>query len=213
MKSQNTPNEDTPKQPVTENQPALKKSKKGVWIIIFVLIIALLGVVGYLFKDNLSSTTGPKQAEVAKDTATVATEVPAEAPADTAVAKATTEEPVKEAEPAVAVSEPVATPATAPTTTKATIKEEKADLSVITYAPKNGGKFYVIAMSFKDLGNASKGVKQLRSKGYNPVVIEKNEQGLIRVAYKPGYDTERLARDFADELYEKKNLNPWIVKY
>lgn len=195
-----------------ENPQPKKKSKKGVWIVIIFLLIAALGVVGYLFKEDVMGLIGSKTEE--KTDTTIVKEIIEEVVvkdttvlADTAVA---TTEPVVE-QPVVEQPVEQATVAQ-PVKTKVSTGE-KADLSVIVYAPKNAGKYYVIAMSFKDLGNASKGVKQLKRKGYNPVVIDKNEQGLYRVAYKPGYDTERLARDFADELYEKQNLDPWIVKY
>jgi cell division septation protein DedD len=87
------------------------------------------------------------------------------------------------------------------------------DLSKLVYAPKNGQKYYVIAGSFKRIYNAANLVSQLEKKGYNPVVMAADEKGFIRVAYKPGFDTERTARDLADDLYENKNELPWILKY
>jgi len=216
MEEQNIQNEPTqPEMPVTpeiseEPKPEKKKSKKGVWIFIIILLFAIMGVLGYLFKDDIMSIVTGEKVEVKPDTTSQAVQK-----VDT-LAKEVVQTPdtAQTSEPEVATTEPVVEqPAVQPTATKKVNVGEKADLSVIVYAPKNAGKYYVIAMSFKDLGNASKGVKQLKRKGYNPVVIDKNEQGLYRVAYKPGYDTERLARDFADELYEKQNLDPWIVKY
>ena len=111
------------------------------------------------------------------------------------------------------VAEPVyAEPAPAPA--QRTYTPAPVDLSSIVYAPQNGQKFYVIAGSFKSLNNAARQVEQLKKQGYsNPVVIGKNQEGLIRVAYKQGFDTERAARDFADELYENKGEFPWIFKY
>jgi cell division septation protein DedD len=193
-----------------EPKPAKKKSRKGVWIFIIILLFAIMGVVGYLFKDDIMSIVTGEKVEVKPDTTSQTAQK-----VDT-LAKAVVETPdtAQTSEPEVATTEPVVEqPAVQQTATRKVNVGEKADLSVVVYAPKNAGKFYVIAMSFKSIENASKGVKQLKRKGYNPVVIDKNEQGLYRVAYKPGYDTERLARDFADELYEKQNLDPWIVKY
>lgn len=218
MEEQNNPTpEVTPtatSEVTPENPQPKKKSKKGVWIVIIFLLIAALGVVGYLFKDDVMGLVGCKT-EVKPDTTTVVKEIVEEVVVkDTTAVSDTVTTEVEPVAEKVTVKEPVVEQVAVEKTAKAKVKTgETADLSVIVYAPKDAGKYYVIAMSFKDLGNASKGVKQLKRKGYNPVVIDKNEQGLYRVAYKPGYDTERLARDFADELYEKQNLDPWIVKY
>jgi cell division septation protein DedD len=216
MEEQNIQNEPTqpevPTQPefTEEPKPAKKKNRKGVWIFIILLLFAIMGVVGYLFKDDIMTIMACKRAEVKTDTTSVVVQK-----TDSVVKEVlVTSDTAVTSEPAVVETEPVVEqPAVQQTVRKKVNTGEKADLSVVVYAPKDGGKYYVIAMSFKSIENASKGVKQLKRKGYNPVVIDKNEQGLYRVAYKPGYETERLARDFADELYEKQNLDPWIVKY
>jgi cell division septation protein DedD len=211
-KTENTPPLNTPEVP---NQP--KKKGKGVWLVIIFILLAASGIMGYLFKDDiLSILNNEKPSATTTDTTSKVTapETPTQDVATTETTPEASQAEVKE----TVVNEPEKTVETAVVETPVKVKksnntEEKADLSVIVYAPKNAGKYYVIAASFKDLGNASKGIKQLKKKGYNPVVIDKNEQGLYRVAYKAGYDTERLARDFADDLYEKQNLDPWIVKY
>ncbi len=215
MEEQNIQNEPTqpevPAQPeITEEpKPAKKKSRKGVWIFIILLLFAIMGVVGYLFKDDIMMMVSGEKQEALIDTASAVVQK-----TDSVVKEAVAVAPdiAVTPEPAVVETEPVVEQ---PVAVQQTVRKkgERADLSVVVYAPKNAGKFYVIAMSFKSIENASKGVKQLKRKGYNPVVIDKNEQGLYRVAYKPGYETERLARDFADDLYEKQSLDPWIVKY
>lgn len=194
---------------VAENPQPKKKSNKGIWIFIILLLIAIIAIVGYLFKDDLMTLAGLKSEVKTDTTALVSSDVVAD---ETPVADSSAVVDTVAATIVEPVVEPIIEPVTTPVRNKVSTGE-KADLSVIVYAPKDAGKYYVIAMSFKDLGNASKGVKQLKRKGYNPVVIDKNEQGLYRVAYKPGFETERLARDLADDLYEKQNLDPWIVKY
>lgn len=213
MEDQINPVEKTP-EATPENPIQTKKSKKGIWIVLILLFIIAISVVGYLFKDNVMGLVGCNTQSKTDTVSTTKTDTVTEiAPAiseDTTTVA--TEETVEKVQPETET--PVVEKAIVENTPKKRASiGEKADLSVIVYAPKNGNKYYVIAMSFKDLNNASKGVKQLKRKGYNPVVIDKNEQGLYRVAYKPGYETERLARDFADDLYEKQNLDPWIVKY
>lgn len=215
MEDQINPVEKTP-EVTPENPIQTKKSKKGIWIVLILLFIIAISVVGYLFKDNVMGLVGCNTQSKADTVSTTTTDTIAEiAPAiseDTTTVATETEEAVEKVQPETET--PVVEKAIVENAPKKKVSiGEKADLSVIVYAPKNGNKYYVIAMSFKDLNNASKGVKQLKRKGYNPVVIDKNEQGLYRVAYKPGYETERLARDFADDLYEKQNLDPWIVKY
>ena len=196
-----------------QTAPEPKKKGKAVWLIIILLLLVGAGVVGYIFKDDLmkifvaEKSVKPLETTTPAVTDTSATQTTNEATVDTTTKK----EAVVEVAPEV--KEKVVPVETIKNSNSNVVVNEKPDISNIIFAPKNAGKFYVIAMSFKDLGNASKGVKKLKKQGYNPVVIEKNEQGLIRVAYKPGYETERLARDFADELYEKKNLGSWIVKY
>jgi len=215
MEDQMNPVEKNP-EATPENPIQTKKSKKGIWIVLILLFIIAISVVGYLFKDNVMGLVGCNTQSKADTVSTTTTDTVAEiAPAisdDTTTVATETEEAVEKVQPETET--PVVEKAIVENAPKKKVSiGEKADLSVIVYAPKNGNKYYVIAMSFKDLNNASKGVKQLKRKGYNPVVIDKNEQGLYRVAYKPGYETERLARDFADDLYEKQNLDPWIVKY
>jgi hypothetical protein len=213
MENQNTPKNIPAENKNPQSEPEQKKKGKGVWLIIVLLLLVAAGVVGYIFKDDLMKIfVAEKSVKPAETTSPAVTDSTSTQTTNEAIVDTTTKKEAV-AEVAPEVKEKVAPVETVKNTNSNVTVSEKPDLSNIVFAPKNAGKFYVIAMSFKDLGNASKGVKKLKKQGYNPIVIEKNEQGLIRVAYKPGYETERLARDFADELYEKKNLDPWIVKY
>lgn len=187
-----------------EIPPEEKKKKPSVlWVLIIFLFIGALLTLGYLYQDDIMKMIkGDEKAVVEKkemDKDEVVVEEPEE---DYYEENSTPEEPYEE--PIVEETQPVIVN-TAPAPT--------VDLSKLVYAPKNGGKYYVIAGSFKRIYNAANLVSQLEKKGYNPMVMAADEKGLIRVAYKPGFDTERKARDLADELYENKNELPWILKY
>lgn len=200
-------NEETPK----------KKKRAWIWILIILLIIAALVFVGYFFQDEIKeffqASDVDEEMVINKDNDVDVDESIGETA--TALVDDMEEDFFEEdfVEEEEVVAEPVyAEPAPAPA--QRTYTPAPVDLSSIVYAPQNGQKFYVIAGSFKSLNNAARQVEQLKKQGYNnPVVIGKNQEGLIRVAYKQGFDTERAARDFADELYENKGEFPWIFKY
>lgn len=210
--SQNKPvvNQTTNDKPVDNEEPP-KKKKSWIWILIIILFIGGIGVAGYIFKDKLlevyHNTFSKVEVKVEKkDTVITETVEVVEEVIDTTIQQVVD----------TIVKEEIITETVKPVKTNngnSVNYVKPVDISKIVYAPKGAGKFYVIAGSFKIIENAATLVAQLKKKGYDPVVIEKNEQGLIRVAYKPGFDTERLARDFADDLYENKNLLPWIVQY
>lgn len=190
---------------------APKKKKSWIWLILLLIILGGIGTAGFLFKDKIievfnggSSKIEVKVEEkelVVKEEQKVIEEI-----IDTVPQVVEEVAIVEEVKPEVVKTKKS-------NSGGANNYVKPVDISKLSYAPVGGGKYYVIAGSFKLIENAATLVAQLIKQGYNPVVIEKNEQGLIRVAYKPGFDTERLARDFADDLYENKNLLPWIVKF
>jgi cell division septation protein DedD/nucleoid DNA-binding protein len=195
---------------VSQENPIEKKKKKSpiVLILILLLLFGGLGTAGFLFQDDILKLIKGEE----KTTVVENKEIEVVEPIIDEYQEDYTEETPVVEEPYV---EPAPVVETKPTQTQVsnTTSAPSVDLSSLVYAPKNAGKFYVIAGSFKRIHNAANLVSQLKKQGYNPVVLEADEKGLIRVSYKPGFDNERAARDLADELYEKKNELPWIHKY
>lgn len=197
---------------VQENPTDTKKKKSPIaLIVILLLLFGGLGTAGYLFQDDIlklikgeekTTVVENKETEVVDEVEPIIDEYQEDFVDETPIV----DEPYVEPTPVVE-TKPVHTQVSN------TSSAPSVDLSSLVYAPKNAGKFYVIAGSFKRIHNAANLVSQLKKQGYNPVVLEADEKGLIRVSYKPGFDTERAARDLADELYEKKNELPWIHKY
>ncbi len=194
--------------PIEEEKPP-KKKNSWIWILILLLLIGGIGVAGFIFKDKIIDIYNNHFSKVeVEQKETVVAETPE-------VIEEFVDTTSQEVIDTIAI-EPVKPEVVIPVKTNkgnSSNYVKPVDLSKIVYAPKGAAKYYVIAGSFKIIDNAATLVAQLMKKGYDPVVIEKNEQGLIRVAYKPGFDTERLARNFADDLYENKNLLPWIVQF
>ncbi len=195
-----------------EASPSDKKKKSPILLIVILLIIfGAIGTFGFLFQDDILKMINGEQKTVVEENKKpeLIEEVEPivdEYPEDFSEEIPVVDEPYVEPDPVV-----VAKPVHSQVSNTASVPS--VDLSTLVYAPKNGGKFYVIAGSFKRINNAANLVSQLKKQGYNPVVIAADEKGLIRVSYKPGFDTERAARDLADELYENKNELPWIHKY
>lgn len=186
--------------------PKLEKKKKSsfLWIVIVFLIIGAVLTLGYLYQDDIMKMIKGEEKVLVEKKEVEEVEVVVEEPQvdyyeETILPEETYEEPVVEETKTMQQTSTVSTPS--------------VDLSKLVYAPQNGGKYYVIAGSFKRIYNAANLVSQLEKKGYNPVIMAADERGFIRVAYKPGFDTERTARDLADELYENNNELPWILKY
>ncbi|MDD2411837.1 MAG: SPOR domain-containing protein [Bacteroidales bacterium] len=189
----------------TPEVPQDKKKKKSsfLWILLVFLFMGALLTLGYLYQDDVMKIFQGEEKAIVENVEADEVELLVEEPQIDYDEEVATPEEVYE-EPIVEEIKPVVTHvAPAPT----------VDLSKLKYAPKNGEKYYVIAGSFKRISNAANLVSQLEKRGYNPVVMAADEKGLIRVAYKPGFETERKARDLADELYENKNELPWILKY
>lgn len=200
------PIENTDNQEIeTSETPQNKKKKKSsvLWIVILILIFGALGTLGFLYQDDIIKMIKGEEKVIVKKEKGEEIEVVVDEPQIDYYEENSTPEEAYE-EPIVEETQPAVTN---------TGSASNVDLSKLVYAPKNGQKYYVIAGSFKRIYNAANLVSQLEKKGYNPVVMAADEKGFIRVAYKPGFDTERTARDLADDLYENKNELPWILKY
>ncbi len=70
-----------------------------------------------------------------------------------------------------------------------------------------GGKVYIIAGSFKDSGNAIAKYKELKSKGYNPIIVDKNS-ATTQVSYGL-YATEQEAEAALIKI-KKEDPEAWI---
>ncbi len=70
-------------------------------------------------------------------------------------------------------------------------------------------RFYIIAGSFEDEGNANKLVRQLYQKNFDAAIIGRNQYGFYRVAY-AGYSTRPEAEEQLAIIRREENPSAWI---
>ena len=167
-----------------------KKKRRSLWWLFVLLILIALGVLGYLFRQQLLTTfnnlkekvTAPKEAVVTEEPETVAEDTVAY---DEIVAEDTVSEPE------------VYTPEVVRNTAN-------GNYPVIRFEQ---GHYYVIAGSLPSEQDAVRHIKQRNLDQYEPKLVMQNGVSNLRVCIGI-FDTEEEAENFA------KNINPkyWVLK-
>ena len=167
-----------------------KKKHRSLWWLFILLILIALGVLGYLFRQQLLTAfnnlkekiTAPKEAVVTEEPETVAEDTIAY---DETVAEDTVSEPE------------VYTPEVVRTTAN-------GNYPVIRFEQSH---FYVIAGSLPTEQDAVRHIKQRNLDQYEPKLVMQNGVSNLRVCIGI-FDTEEEAETFA------KNINPkyWVLK-
>ena len=167
-----------------------KKKRRSLWWLFVLLILIALGVLGYLFRQQLLTTfnnlkekvTAPKEAVVTEEPETVAEDTVAY---DEIVAEDTVSEPE------------VYTPEVVRNTVN-------GNYPIIRFEQ---GHYYVIAGSLPSEQDAVRHIKQRNLDQYEPKLVMQNGVSNLRVCIGI-FDTEEEAENFA------KNINPkyWVLK-
>lgn len=182
------------KEEITEDEPidevAEPKKRRGLWWLFVLLTLIALGVLGYLFRQQLLTAfnnlkekiSAPKEAVVTEEPETVAEDTVAY---DEAVAEDTVSEPE------------VYTPEVVRNTAN-------GNYPVIRFEQ---GHYYVIAGSLPSEQDAVRHIKQRNLDQYEPKLVMQNGVSNLRVCIGI-FDTEEEAENFA------KNINPkyWVLK-
>ena len=167
------------------------KKRRGLWWLFVLIILIAAGVLGYLFRQQLTDAfnwikekvTAPKEAVVEEESVTIAEDT-------VAYEEAAIEEDTL-AEPEVHTPEVVRNTA-------------NGNYPVIRFEP---GHYYVIAGSLPNEQDAVRHIKQRNLDQYEPKIVLQNGVPNLRVCIGI-YDTEEEAESFA------KSLNPkyWVLK-
>lgn len=182
------------KEEITEDEPidevAEPKKRHGLWWLFVLLTLIALGILGYLFRQQLLTAfnnlkekiSAPKEAVVTEEPETVAEDTVAY---DEAVAEDTVSEPE------------VYTPEVVRNTAN-------GNYPVIRFEQ---GHYYVIAGSLPSEQDAVRHIKQRNLDQYEPKLVMQNGVSNLRVCIGI-FDTEEEAENFA------KNINPkyWVLK-
>ena len=179
-----------------EKKPAkrTKKKRRSWWWLFVLLILIALGVLGYLFRQQLTDTFHRIKMEFTATDEEVITDEDETAAEETA----TYEEETQEAQEEEVVTEPeVYTPEVMRTTAN-------GNYPVIRFEQ---GHYYVIAGSLPTEQDAVRHIKQRNLDQYEPKIVLQNGVSNLRVCIGI-FDTEEEAETFA------KNVNPkyWVLK-
>ena len=176
-------------------KPVKRKKKRSSWWWLFVLLILIaLGVLGYLFRQQLTDTFHRIKMEFTATDEEVITDEDETAAEETA----TYEEETQEAQEEEVATEPeVYTPEVMRTTAN-------GNYPVIRFEQ---GHYYVIAGSLPTEQDAVRHIKQRNLDQYEPKIVLQNGVSNLRVCIGI-FDTEEEAETFA------KNVNPkyWVLK-
>ena len=180
-----------------EKKPAkrTKKKRRSWWWLFVLLILIALGVLGYLFRQQLTDTFHRIKMEfTATDEEVISEEDEAAVDEETA----TYEEETQEAQEEEVATEPeVYSPEVMRTTAN-------GNYPVIRFEQ---GHYYVIAGSLPTEQDAVRHIKQRNLDQYEPKIVLQNGVSNLRVCIGI-FDTEEEAETFA------KNVNPkyWVLK-
>jgi len=90
--------------------------------------------------------------------------------------------------------------------------ENSVDETVITEntVPEEALVYFIVSGAFKEESNAQRKVDQLKSAGYNAVIVGQNANGLFIVAYE-GFPDIQSAKDKLTEI-RNEDQSAWIYK-
>lgn len=176
-------------------KPVKRKKKRSSWWWLFVLLILIaLGVLGYLFRQQLTDTFHRIKMEFSPTDEEVITDEDETAAEETA----TYEEETQEAQEEEVATEPeVYTPEVVRTTAN-------GNYPVIRFEQ---GHYYVIAGSLPTEQDAVRHIKQRNLDQYEPKIVLQNGVSNLRVCIGI-FDTEEEAENFAKSVSPKY----WVLK-
>ena len=76
--------------------------------------------------------------------------------------------------------------------------------------PKEQANYHVIAGAFREYDNATKKLKQLSNKGFEPTYVGENKYGLHQVAYQ-SFSNKNEAINYLNHLKKTKNPAAWLL--
>jgi len=179
----------------TEDEPTDEvsepKKRRSLWWLFVLLILIALGVLGYLFRQQITDAFNKIKEKITAPKEAVVTEEPETVAEDTIAYEEETIEEDTIAEPEVYTPEVVRTTA-------------NGNYPVIRFEQ---GHYYVIAGSLPTEQDAVRHIKQRNLDQYEPKLVIQNGVANLRVCIGI-FDTEEEAETFA------KNVNPkyWVLK-
>ena len=171
-----------------------KKRHRLAWLWIVLLLLAVLGTLGYIFKDKLTDCYHQWRESKQSVEQTVA----ADEQLDDTAEPVTVEEPVAD-EPEI-VEEP------APEAYTPEVLKQTSD-GTYNYVRFEPGHYYAIAGSFLGEADVERHIRQKGLDQYSPVIVKQDGAKNLRVCIGI-FDTEEEAEQFA------KGVNPgyWVLK-
>ena len=174
-----------------------KKRHRLAWLWILLLILAVLGVLGYIFKDTI--TDYYHQWKEKKQT--VEQVVTTDEAVDETVA-----EPETFVEPETVENEPEIVEEPAPETYTPEVMKQTAD-GKYNYVRFEPGHFYAIAGSFPGEADVERHIRQKGLDQYSPVIVKQDGVKNLRVCIGI-FDTEEEAESFAKGV----SSSYWVLK-
>ena len=174
-----------------------KKRHRLAWLWILLLILAVLGVLGYIFKDTITDYYHQWKEKKQPVEQVVTT--------DEAVDE-TVAEPETFVEPETVENEPEIVEEPAPETYTPEVMKQTAD-GKYNYVRFEPGHFYAIAGSFPGEADVERHIRQKGLDQYSPVIVKQDGVKNLRVCIGI-FDTEEEAESFAKGI----SSSYWVLK-
>ena len=174
-----------------------KKRHRLAWLWILLLILAVLGVLGYIFKDTITDYYHQWKEKKQPVEQAVTT--------DKAVNE-TVAEPETFVEPETVENEPETVEEPAPETYTPEVMKQTAD-GKYNYVRFEPGHFYAIAGSFPGEADVERHIRQKKLDQYSPVIVKQDGVSNLRVCIGI-FDTEEEAESFAKGV----SSSYWVLK-
>ena len=174
-----------------------KKRHRLAWLWILLLILAVLGALGYIFKDKITDYYHQWKEKKQPVEQVVTT--------DEAVDE-TVAEPETFVEPETVENEPETVEDPAPETYTPEVMKQTAD-GKYNYVRFEPGHFYAIAGSFPGEADVERHIRQKKLDQYSPVIVKQDGVSNLRVCIGI-FDTEEEAESFAKGV----SSSYWVLK-
>jgi hypothetical protein len=174
-----------------------KKRHRLAWLWILLLILAVLGALGYIFKDKITDYYHQWKEKKQPVEQAVTT--------DEAVNE-TVAEPETFVEPETVENEPETVEEPAPETYTPEVMKQTAD-GKYNYVRFEPGHFYAIAGSFPGEADVERHIRQKKLDQYSPVIVKQDGVSNLRVCIGI-FDTEEEAESFAKGV----SSSYWVLK-
>lgn len=174
-----------------------KKRHRLAWLWILLLILAVLGALGYIFKDKITDYYHQWKEKKQPVEQVVTT--------DEAVNE-TVAEPETYVEPETVENEPETVEEPTPETYTPEVMKQTAD-GKYNYVRFESGHFYAIAGSFPGEADVERHIRQKKLDQYSPVIVKQDGVSNLRVCIGI-FDTEEEAESFAKGV----SSSYWVLK-